>query len=81
MCGSRFVTDTESRYGVTELELLGVVWAFNKDEFVSRSRIPVELIVDHKSLISILNSKTLDQLESVRQVRLQKLQCFNYTVV
>ena len=29
-CGSRFLTDTESRYAMVELELLAVVWAVRK---------------------------------------------------
>ena len=31
-CGSRFLSDTESRYAMIELELLGVVWAMKKSK-------------------------------------------------
>lgn len=45
--GSRTVTPTESRYSVTESELLGVVWAIKKLKMYLRGT-KFNLIVDHK---------------------------------
>ena len=70
-CASRHITDTEARYSATEIELLAVVWAGKKAHlFIAGA--DVELIVDHRPLISIINSKTLDQLSTPRIVRLKE---------
>ena len=78
-CGSRFITETEARYAMIELELLAVVWAVRKCHmFLSGSHF--ELIIDHRPLIPILNSYTLDQIENPRLQRLvMKLQMFQLT--
>ena len=58
-CASRHITDTEARYSATEIELLAVVWAAKKAHlFIAGA--DVELIADHRPLISIINSKTLE---------------------
>ncbi len=78
-CGSRTVSDAESRYSVTESELKAVVSA------VKKLRLYLEgahflLIVDHKPLIPILNSKCLDEITSPRIRNLkEKLMGFNFT--
>ena len=68
-CGSRFLTDTESRYAMIELELLAVVWALKKCRvfLIGRS---FELIIDHRPLVPILNSYALNQVENPRLLRL-----------
>ena len=70
-CASRHITDTEARYSATEIELLAVVWAAKKAHLFIAGN-DVELIVDHRPLISIINSKTLDQLSTPRIVRLKE---------
>ena len=61
-CGSRFITDTKSRYAMIELECLAVVWAINKCQvYLAGSRF--ELLVDHQPLVPIFNSYSLDQVE------------------
>ena len=78
-CGSRFLSDSETRYAVIELELLAVVWAVHKCSlFLSGSRF--ELCTDHRPLIPILNSYTLDQIENPRLQRLSlKLRPYQLT--
>ncbi|UYV63017.1 K02A2.6-like [Cordylochernes scorpioides] len=69
--GSRNMTPAESRYSATEIELLAVVWAAKKCKlFLMGSHF--ELIVDHRPLIPILNSKTLDEIENPRLLRLKE---------
>eukprot|EP00117_Sycon_ciliatum_P026244 scpid18053/ scgid21591/ Retrovirus-related Pol polyprotein from transposon opus; Protease; Reverse transcriptase; Endonuclease len=68
-CGSRFLSDAETRYAVIELELLAAVWAVHKCSlFLSGA--PFELCTDHRPLIPILNSYSLDQIENPRLQRL-----------
>ena len=66
---------------MTEIELLAVVWAVNKCRlfFIGAD---VEVIVDHRPLLSILNSKTLDELTSPRIVRLrEKLTPYRFSAI
>ena len=78
-CGSRFVTDTESRYAMIELELLAVVWAMQKCKLYLLGISKFNLIVDHRPLVPILNSKGLDEIENPRILRLkEKLMPFSF---
>ena len=68
-CGSRFITGTESRYAMIELECLAVVWAIIKCHvYLAGSRF--ELLVDHRPLVPIFNSYSLDQVENTLLQRL-----------
>ena len=69
--GSRFITDTESAYSMVELELLAAVWAMKKLRHFLLG-IQFELVVDHQPLLSILNDKTLDMIDSPRIQRLKE---------
>ena len=80
-CGSRFLTDAESRYSATEIEMLAVVWAVKKAKlFLLGSSF--EVVVDHKPLIPIINSKFLDEIESprIRNMK-EKLAMYRMTAV
>ncbi len=78
-CGSRRVSPAESRYSVTESELAAVVYAVKKLKLYLSGK-EVQLIVDHKPLISILNKKVLDEIESPRILKLkEKLSPFMLT--
>ena len=70
-CGSRFLTDTESRYAIVELECLGVVWAMKKCHLYLLGR-PFNLVIDHKPLVPILDRYTLDMVENPRLQRLKE---------
>jgi transposase InsO family protein len=79
-CGSRFITDTEARYAVIELEMLGVVWAVKKLRVFLQGLPSFEIMVDHRPLVPILNQYTLDQVENLRLQRLkEKLQTYSFT--
>ena len=69
--GSRFITDTESRYAAVELELAAVAWAFSKCRLFLSGLAHFDLFVDHQPLVPILNSKMLDELENPRLQRLK----------
>ena len=75
-CGSRFLSDAESRYAMIELECLAVVWAIRKCHvFLAGS--PFSVVIDHKPLLPILNCYTLDRIDNPRLLRLvMKLQSY-----
>ncbi|XP_064083925.1 uncharacterized protein K02A2.6-like [Macrobrachium nipponense] len=65
-CGSRFLTDTETRYANIELELLAVTWAVAKCRLYLSGLQHFTLMTDHRPLIPILNHYTLDAIENPR---------------
>ncbi len=77
-CGSRFISDTESRYAMCELELLAVYWAVAKKCRNYLLGLPgFKVVTDHKPLVPILNSYTLDMIENPRLQRMkEKLACY-----
>ena len=78
-CGSRFITDTERRYAMFELEMLGVVWAAHKAKTILQGRDRVELFTDHKPLVPVINAYTCDKVDSPRMRRLmEKITLFNF---
>ena len=79
-CGSRFVTDTESRYAMVELELQAVVWAMKRCNLYLQGLDHFNLVVDHQPLVSILDKYTLDAVDNRRLQNLKsKLTLFNFT--
>ena len=71
-CGSRFLSDVETRYVVIELELVAVVWAFKKCKMYLLGLPHFQLVVDHEPLVFILNDRTLDTIENPRIQRLKE---------
>ena len=79
-CGSRFLSPTERRYAMVELELLAAVWAANKTRIYMFGR-PTKLATDHAPLVDIINEKCLDQISNPRLLRLkEKLLPFLFVV-
>ena len=64
--GSRFLTETESRYAMIELEILGAVWAISKCRTFLQGLSHFEVVTDHHPLLTILNKYHLDQIENPR---------------
>ncbi|XP_043209539.1 uncharacterized protein LOC122374691 [Amphibalanus amphitrite] len=78
-CGSRFLTDVETRYAVIELELLALVWACYKADTYLRGMQTFEVVLDHRPLIPVLNKKTLAEIDNPRLRRLrEKLIAYNF---
>ena len=69
--GSRFLTPAESRYATIELEATAIAWALKKCRLFLSGLPGFQVITDHKPLIPILNSKTLDEIENPRLQRLK----------
>ena len=51
---------------MVELELLGVVWAFKKCSIYLLGMNYFKLVVDHKPLESIIDKKSLNEIETPR---------------
>ncbi len=67
----RFISPTEARYAMVELELLGVKWAMKKCHMHLFGLPHFQLIVDHQPLVSILDQQTLDCVDNSRLQRLK----------
>ncbi|XP_045120473.1 uncharacterized protein LOC123509916 [Portunus trituberculatus] len=81
-CGSRFLTDAETRYATIELELLAVVWAMSKCRLHLIGLQHFTLMTDHRPLVPILNAYTLDAIENPRLQRLkEKISPYLFTAV
>ncbi len=71
--GSRFLTKTEGRYAMVELELLAICWAAKKcANFIDGLPLKLfEIWTDHAPLTKILNKYTLPEIENKRLQRLR----------
>ena len=71
-CGSRSLTKAESRYSVSELELLGVVYGVKHCKFFLKyAPRPFKVITDDRPLIGIL-SKQLGEIDNGQLLRLHE---------
>ena len=78
-CGSRFLTDIETRYAVIEVELAACLWACKKWHMYLAGLPLIYIIVDHRPLISILNCKRLACIENPRLQRMRlKLTAYRF---
>ena len=78
-CGSRFLTDTETRYAVIEVEMAAVLWAIRKCSTYLTVQPHFELVIDHKPLVPILNSKGIGEIENPRLQRMkEKLTAYSF---
>ena len=78
-CGSRFLSETESRYAPIEFEALSVAWAVRKCHYFLAGLPEFLIRNDHRTLIPILNSYTLNDIENPRVRRLvEKLRPYKY---
>ena len=59
--GSRFLTDTEMRYTVSELECLAVAWAVKKCQIFLSG---LTVVTDQNPLVPILNTHRLDKIKN-----------------
>ena len=81
-CGSRFVSETESRYAVIELEMTAICWAVRKNHIFLAGLKEFEIVCDHRPLIPLLNQKSLAQVENPRLLRLrEKLVPYHFKAV
>jgi hypothetical protein len=79
-CGSRFLSDAETRYAVCELEALAIQWAIHRCRLYLLG-IMFKVITDHKPLTGIFKGSNLDAVDNPRLQRiLQKVAGYTFYV-
>ena len=79
-CGSRFISEAESRYAVCELEALAIQWAIEKCHLYLFG-IQFTILTDHKPLVSIFSRKNLDSISNSRIQRiLLRISSYSYDI-
>ena len=70
VCGSRFCTPAEQKYHPIEEELLAVTWALQKTSYYTLGCEHLLVLVDHKPLLGLLQSRNLGDIENPRLLHL-----------
>lgn len=80
-CGSRSLTDAETRYAVCEIEALAIQWAiFSCRMYLIGAKFSV--ITDHKPLLGVFKRSNLDAIDNSRLQRvLEKLAPYTFDIV
>ena len=65
---SRFLSDTEKKYAINELELLAVVWGLEHFRLYIYGK-PIELLTDHQALEPLIKRKRSNKTYSARLTR------------
>jgi hypothetical protein len=79
-CGSRFLSDAETRYAVCELEALAIQWAIHRCRLYLLG-IMFKVVTDHKPLTGIFKGSNLDAVDNPRLQRiLQKVAGYTFYV-
>ena len=63
-CWSHFLVIAESRYAVVDLELTVVLWAYRNCHVYLAGLPHFDVVVDHRPLVTILNHKQLNAIDS-----------------
>ena len=79
-CGSRTLSDCETRYSTVELELLGVVFGLEKCRFYLKGMPSFTVVTDHKALVGLFK-KHLHDISNDRILRLRdRVISYNFEV-
>ena len=70
LCGSRFLSDVETRYAALELEGIAIKWAMTKCRLYLAGLPHFTVITDHSPLRTIFNKKSIAEVENMK---LQKI--------
>lgn len=80
-CGSRYLSDAETRYATCEIELLAVQWAIHKCRLYLLGRDHFVVVTDHKPLLGIVKGSNLDAIDNPRIQRIiEKLSPYVFTM-
>ena len=78
--GSRYLSETESRYAMIEIEMLGIAWAIGKCRVFLEGLPHFEIVTEHRPLITILNKYHIVEIENPRLQRLgMSILMYNFT--
>ena len=64
--GSRFLSNSESRYAIIELEMLALAWAIVKSRLFLAGLPHFLVVTDYHPLVPILNNHRLNEIENPR---------------
>ena len=70
--GSRFTSDTETRYSPTEGEAAAVAWALKKSRLFTLGCPKLVVVTDHKPLLGIFNERELGSIKNPRIRRIKE---------
>ena len=77
---SRFLNNTEERYSINELELLGVVWAIEYFKYYLFGK-NFTVLTDHRALLSVLKSHRSNKSHNSRLTRwIDRLLPFDFNI-
>ena len=72
LTGSRFLSDTESRYAAIEGEALAIVYGLEQTRYFTQGCDDLLVVTDHKPLVKVFGDRTLDEITNTRLFRLKQ---------
>ena len=66
VAGSRFLTETESRYAAVEGEALAIAWGLKQTRYFTQGCDKLLVVTDHKPLVKVFGDQTLDAITNTR---------------
>ena len=72
LAGSRFLVGAEVRYAAIEGEALAIVWGLQQTKYFTQGCNNLIVVTDHKPLVGLFGSRTLDQISNTRLFRLKQ---------
>ena len=72
LAGSRFLSDTESRYAAVEGEALAIVYGLEQTRYFTQGCSNLLVVTDHKPLVKVFGDRTLDEITNTRLFRLKQ---------
>ncbi|TRY72223.1 hypothetical protein TCAL_16135, partial [Tigriopus californicus] len=75
---SKWLSESESNYGNTTLEMMGGYWVTRKLDVFLRGLSHLTIMADHQAMVPIMTSKTLDAIENPRQRRIKERMQLRY---
>ena len=72
LAGSRFLSDTESRYAAVEGEALAIAWSLEQTRYFTQGCSKLLVVTDHKPLVKLFGDRTLDEITNTRLFRLKQ---------
>jgi|GEM_PF-2645699 len=79
-CGSKSLTESQSRYATVELECLAIVWGVAKCDFYLRGLPMFTVVTDHKPLVGVFSHGLADQVNPRLQRFREKLTPYRFQV-
>lgn len=72
LAGSRFLSDTETRYAAIEGEALAIVYGLEQTRYFKQGCDDLQIVTDHKPLVKLFSDRTLDAITNIRLFHLKE---------